>query len=498
MLLQSIKTVSLLSQLPSKPLEFRCRRFLPVIESSRDELDCPDRTGSPHLQYFSRVLDPVLDEEGNVAFIATVAGRIGIWTDADGRTLKLIALQGDEAPGVPSGRFARFDSISLQDGQLLFSATLAKGGAINSRNDQGVWTWTAEGGLKPQLREGVTKVATTIGLKTVQSVAVLTPVAGSLAQGRSHTHHSSGSPALAARVTFTDGTQAVLADDGAGNFRLDAIATTGMPVSTYTGTVPVGSWSTFGFPAWSMDGARLGFRANMRSIYGTGSKGSGLFVDGGDGRLSLRVRQGDLAPDSSGSPIEGATFALFKDPVIGSSPVEYAFIGKLAGAAVTSRNDDGLWMGTSDGPRLIAREGQPLADAGQPEVRWKAFQSVALGSARGPLFVADLETGVGGVTKTTKRGLWGMYSSGMLWPLIQQGDSLDFGSGPLTVVRFDALTPANGAEGTLRGLSLSGTRIVINVELATAATLSCNWRCRESVIITSSKALETGRCRDGK
>jgi hypothetical protein len=69
----------------------------------------------------------------------------------------------------------------------------------------------------------------------------------------------------------------------------------------------------------------------MRSTSGKLRENTGLFVDGSDGRLSLRVRKGDPAPDSSGSPNEGATFASFKDPVIGGSLVEYAFIGKLVG-----------------------------------------------------------------------------------------------------------------------------------------------------------------------
>jgi hypothetical protein len=274
-----------------------------------------DQTGPPPFQGgFSKFLDPVLDEDGHVAFIANVLGGIGIWSDADASILKRIALQGDEAPGVSSGRFARFGSISLQDGELLFSATLARGGAINSRNDQGVWTWTVRDGLKLQLREGVTTVSTITGPKTIQSIAVLTPVAGSLAQGRSHAHRSTGSPALAARVTFADGTQAVLEDDGAGNFRLDALASTSMPVNTYTASSLGETWSSFGFPGWSTDGTRLGFRANMRALSGTGAEGSGLFVDGDEGRLSLRVRNGDPAPDSFGSPIEGATFISFKDP----------------------------------------------------------------------------------------------------------------------------------------------------------------------------------------
>lgn len=129
----------------------------------------PDAVGNANLLYFSKLLDPVIDERGHVAFIATAAEingrnpRMGIWSDVDGSTLKLIALQGGDAAGAASGRFAKFKSISLQDGQMLISATLMKGAGINSGNDHGVWTWTPDSGLKLQLREGVTKVNTTAG-----------------------------------------------------------------------------------------------------------------------------------------------------------------------------------------------------------------------------------------------------------------------------------------------------------------------------------------------
>jgi hypothetical protein len=96
---------------------------------------------------------------------------------------------------------------------------------------------------------------------------------------------------------------------------------------------------------------------------------------------------------------------------------------------------------------------------------WKAFQSLALGSARGPLFVADLAPGFGGVTPATKRGLWGMDSSGRLWHLLRQGDSLEIAGAVLRVTRLTAFTPGQGAGGTTRGMSPSGAHVCAVVQL---------------------------------
>jgi uncharacterized repeat protein (TIGR02543 family) len=426
---------------------------------------------------FASFRDPVIDEDGHVAFIATTIARngrrgSGVWS-RDPRVLdnssllRSIAVTGSDSPGVLHGRWAKFSSVSVQNGQVLFAATLRHGGGINAKNDDGVWSWTTAGGMKLQLREGVTQVSTPAGPKTVKSFAILTPVAGSLAQGRSHAERTSGSPALAARVTFTDKSQAVLEDDGAGNFRLEALASTGMPINTYTADPALANtpWNAFGFPGWSLDGIRLGFLATMQSVGSKLTSDTGIFVDGTEGRLALRVRKGDQAPDPSASPVAGPTFVSFKDPVIGGSPVEYAFLGRLTGITTTPANDEGLWLGTSEGLRLVAREGQG-SDSIPTYAHWKAFQSLALGSARGPLFVADLAPGFGGVTPAAKRGLWGMDSSGRLWPLLRQGDLIAVGDRTAQVNRFTALTPGTGAQGTTRGLSPSGAHIAVQVQLA--------------------------------
>jgi hypothetical protein len=239
-----------------------------------------------------------------------------------------------------------------------------------------------------------------------------------------------------------------------------------MPANAYTGDPAHAGlqWNTFGFPGWGLDGERLGFLASMRSIGSKITSDSGIFVDSTDGRLDLRVRKGDEAPDPSASPVAKATFQGFKDPVIGGSPVEFAFAGKLSGIQTTAANDDGIWMGNSEGLTLVAREGQG-AEALPTNARWKAFQSLALGSARGPLFVADLAPGVGGVKPATKRGLWGMDSSGRLWPLLRQGDSLEIGGAVRRVMRLTALTPGEGAGGTTRGFSPSGSQVCAVVQL---------------------------------
>jgi hypothetical protein len=213
-----------------------------------------------------------------------------------------------------------------------------------------------------------------------------------------------------------------------------------------------------------MDGARLGFQATMLGTPKSDGN-AGIFVDRSGQRLALRVRKKDAAPDAAGLPIEGVTFKSFGEPLIGGAPVEHAFLGKLAGKGITPANDEGLWVGTNTELRLIAREGDE-ADALPAGARWKAFRSVALGSARGPLFVADLAAGSSDVTKATEHGLWGMDSTGLLWPLLREGDSLQIGDASLNVSRFTTLSPALGAEGTIRGVSASGAHIVIQAKLS--------------------------------
>src|SRR5258708_17583950 len=79
---------------------------------------------------FARHRLPALNDAGKVAFGATIAGARaseGIFLVADGR-LKVIALTGSDAPGVPNGTFMEFDAPALNNrDQIVFVGTVRRG-----------------------------------------------------------------------------------------------------------------------------------------------------------------------------------------------------------------------------------------------------------------------------------------------------------------------------------------------------------------------------------
>lgn len=84
--------------------------------------------------------DPVINDDGEVAFTATLKSGVrtgddaGVWSDLGG-TLHLAWREGEQAPGLPTGKlFAKASWINLQDGALYIGAT-------TSRKGSGVWKW---------------------------------------------------------------------------------------------------------------------------------------------------------------------------------------------------------------------------------------------------------------------------------------------------------------------------------------------------------------------
>jgi uncharacterized repeat protein (TIGR02543 family) len=426
---------------------------------------------------FKDFSEPVLDELGKVAFIAVTGKpasskeRRGIWSDAGGTALSLIALEGEAVPGLPGSKWTEFRSISLQDGQLLFSAEVKQSGGDAAK--RGLWTWTAADGIQVQVLEGTTSIDLPDGMQPMKSFVALSDVAGSLAQARSHASRLGAKPGASIRVTLKDKTQAILIDDEEGKLDLTGYAATGMPVPDESASpLPALVWDTFGIPAWSMDGSRLGFLATLASASGEVSSktGAGIFVGLKGEPLLLGVRQGDSATDASGSPLDGVSFASFKDPVIGGSPVEFAFIGKVKGNGVTERNDTGLWIGTGDSVELLAREGDQAV--GAPDgARWSKFHSVVLGAECGPAFVADMVTGKGGVTSASKRGLWVLNSFNQLRMLVRQGDPVPGDTDARRVKTFTVLAPGKGVAGTARTTSASGRSVVARIDCTDGSSL---------------------------
>jgi hypothetical protein len=118
--------------------------------------------GTPAGVVFRDFRDVVLDDAGDVAFIASLAGPgigsandVGVWS---GRTaLQLLARTGDPAPGGPGLLFGAFPGgPSLNaNGQVLVPARLQVGpGGVTAASDGGLWLSDTRPTLQLLVREG--------------------------------------------------------------------------------------------------------------------------------------------------------------------------------------------------------------------------------------------------------------------------------------------------------------------------------------------------------
>ncbi|MDB6154396.1 MAG: hypothetical protein JWL90_2849, partial [Chthoniobacteraceae bacterium] len=167
----------------------------------------PDTNGAT----FKALGDPVLAPlTGAIAFPATVTGLTSedatLWWKPAGGALKLLAREGAQPPGTPTGvRWKTFTSLALRggvNGAPLFYAQLASGkGGVNAGNDFGIWAVNSLGELQLLVREG-----DMIGDKKIKTITVLTAVSGSPGVTRSFNNAQS----VIYRATFTNNSQAVL------------------------------------------------------------------------------------------------------------------------------------------------------------------------------------------------------------------------------------------------------------------------------------------------
>jgi|GEM_PF-1164951 len=137
---------------------------------------------------FAQLKDPVLSEDGDIAFQATLKGGTAkgfaaqtIWWKPADQPLALLAQGGANAGGalndLPTGaQWKTFPSLAIADGRgAIFTATLVVGkGGVKATDATGVWAMDFTGKLRTLFRTGAT-----IGGKTVKSFLVLNTQVGS-------------------------------------------------------------------------------------------------------------------------------------------------------------------------------------------------------------------------------------------------------------------------------------------------------------------------------
>lgn len=337
-----------------------------------------------------------------------------------------------------------FTSVALGANAVAFTASLS----ATTRSDTGLWVYnrtTSTMGLA--LREGDALLAS-----TVKTISALAAHAGSPGQGRGFVAYT------AVRVTLRDNRQALgyIGQDATGAFTCVA----GGDAPDYgTGA----KWLEFGLPTQNTVSTAMAFLGTVKPLTGTATTLNNVAIFAEDDTTYTPARI--VAKGDAAGPV-GGIFTVIKDPVSASNR-SVAFLGTMKVVpGITAANNDGVWHATTAGLNLIAREGAqpPEAVAG---ARWKAFTSLALPEARGPIFVAKMQGRKAGITTANDVGLWAMDSAGAVRLLLQEGDAL----GASTVKTFLVLSSVSGSPAQTRSFTNTGSVIVKATDAAGAQHL---------------------------
>lgn len=213
----------------------------PYVLARKGDSVTADANGNPLTGVtISGLSDPVVGDNGSVAFMITMAGRsaaanTGIeFYDSNSEELSLLANAGASAPGTSGtassiGQWASFSSLVLpsagglsfkftsalagpdteftDEAGPIFVATLAPSSAadVNATNNLGLWAVNGEDELQLLFRTGQTVTVNSLS-KTVRTFVALAAAPGSV--GAVSGYDSDGDVAVLA--TFTDGTKALL------------------------------------------------------------------------------------------------------------------------------------------------------------------------------------------------------------------------------------------------------------------------------------------------
>ncbi len=365
--------------------------------------------------HFASFKDPALNNQGEVAFIASLAGtpiamNQALFTDAhfqienqeppfaEGKGLQLIAQAGVDLSELPGAFIKTFTSFVLEDDALFFTATLG-GSAVHPANRFALFEWNGT-------RQLITRTGNSLNGKTLKSFTAINGSAGSTGQSRG----AALLDGLCFRAVFSDNSVALLVFDGT-NFT--SVAETADPAPD----MAPGTLRFLGQPIVNA-GGDVAFSSTITAA--PGGKGTAVFaeVDGVYHRLfGLR----DPAPG-----LNGVLLGTSKDPVYNAGE-DVVALTQLSGAGVNASNNQAIvYAPANQSPQILARlGGQP---PGLPTgAQWRTFVTAVSPEGMGPMFLATMKPGDGGVDKSNLLGLWGTDSSGNLKLLFRQGQSIGNG-----------------------------------------------------------------------
>jgi VCBS repeat-containing protein len=387
---------------------------------------------------FKSFTDPV-GSDGKVAFVATLSGvakssASAVLSNAGG-ALSAVAQSGTEAPGAGGATWRSFQSVALENGTIAFLGQLTPGTGtpkVTPKNDSGIWIAAAGAIPTLVLREG-----DSVAGSTIKALVSFRPGAGSPGQGRGWLTTPTGGPRALALAMLADRSHAILsAAPGAAPVILSQTGAAGAGGPDIAGA----SFSSFGLPAANVLGNQTVAASLTVGAGGvTADNARGIFADLGSATYVPIARTAGTGPD---------VFRSFSDPVLADDG-SLGFAATIAGASKRSSTPAVLWLPPSESDLLFAARAA-TEPPGIPGAQWKSFPSIAIAAGRGPLFLATLQPGKGGVSAKTAGGLWAVDYNREPRLIFQRGVTQIGGK---TVKSFKLLSASVGNTGVTRSFN---------------------------------------------
>ncbi|MDB6174928.1 MAG: Fibronectin, type domain protein [Chthoniobacteraceae bacterium] len=421
----------------------------------------PGVTGGTYKSFYEPLISDKATGSDRVAFVAKMAGvpgnkSTGVWVSAVNGDLTLALQQGVAitATGLNGELLKSVNSLSWRRGQLVALITVS-GSGVKGPNSTVLLGYNVTTGGAKLLRTGdkLTVNGTEAAIKTI---SVLSPAAGSAGQGRSQSNLS-----VVAKVTLDDKRTALVSVNTGGAVVVKSFLASDQALNVTDNPLYKG----FGLPMVGSSGsnfAALGMLTTGKSV-NSGNDTALLFSTNGTSFAPF-AREGDTAPDAG-----EAKYQSFFDPLVNSLG-DVAFVGTLAGKAVTSKNRTALWWGNPSTPlEIVARTGAAATETSGATgaAVYTSINSTALpgGVKAGPIFLATLAGE--DVNKGNNLGLWAVDTTGAIRRLLRTGDILktdeivDDEQVSKTVAGMALLQSLPGAFGATRSFNETGAVAVL-------------------------------------
>jgi uncharacterized delta-60 repeat protein len=421
--------------------------------------DASGVTGIPGAVWKS-FTDPVVDS-GHAICIATLGGEAkasAVVCNLTGSALEKIALTG-EAASSDGAKWAKFQTVAVAGNCVAFMGRLATGTGtprVTAANDTGIWLKAGADPLSLVLREGKTFLFEGYyESPPIKKLVSFQGGNGSPGQGRGWLRSTPAGGEVVAQVTYPSTAREIVKVDSKG-------VVSAFVESFQAATAGFDQHDIYlynmGLPAVNAAG-QCALRCETLTpvpeeefVY---SVDHSLVVDRvGDGSY-YALETIDLFPGFNLSP----SVTSFKDPVLAEDG-GLAYAGTSVGYDYSLPNDPyyhGLtsrtvwWVPPGGYLKALARGGESPPGVESERAQWQSFTSLAVASNRGPIFVATMVPGRGGVTAASARGVWACDFKGHLSLLFRTGDpSILPGK---TLRSFTVLNATPGATGVTRSFN---------------------------------------------